>query len=244
MKRVAQIRSKSSENPKVSVYLPIEILPLWFSEKDVLRPKQPKPKQALKLLNCSHAQPYGYDATMGHLGRFFHVGVLRELCQDHRKQGLQCSCTTRHVLDSGCAKLLCFVFVMPRLQHVLTCFQDLNTFHRGSKLLSPDWRIARFGLWHVSFNRAMDLHPGPTLEADLQLIFPSRVRIWWGGKHDTYVKTKPKKRWWDEKLYTHQVLASIYFWSKLQSLITLKFYLFLRRRREPEDHQRFRMPES
>lgn len=96
----------------VSVYLPIEILPLWFSEKDFLRPKQPKPKQALKVLNCSHGQPYGYDATMGHLGRFFHVGVLRELCQDHRKQGLQCSCTLRHVPDSGCAKLLCFVFVM------------------------------------------------------------------------------------------------------------------------------------
>lgn len=83
-----------------------------------------------------------------------------------------------------CTASTCFDF--------LTCFQDLNTFHRGSKLLSPDWRIARLGFWHVSFNRAMDLHPGPTLEA-LQLIFPSRVRIWWSGKHDTYVKTKPKK---------------------------------------------------
>ena len=182
-------------------------------------------------------------ATTLHLGRFFHVGVLRELCQDHRKQGLQCSCTPRHVPDSGCANLLCFVFVVPRLQHVLTCFQDLNTFHRGSKLLSPDWRIARFGLWHVSFNRAMDLHPGPTLEADLQLIFPPNVYEYDGVENmirTWRLNQKNMMRW----RTLHSSSTCIYFWSKLQSLITLKFYLFLRRRREPEDHQRFRMPES
>ena len=46
---------------------------------------------------------------------------------------------------------LSFRVCCARLQHALTCFQDLNTFHRGSKLLSPDWRTS-FGLSnHVSF---------------------------------------------------------------------------------------------
>lgn len=105
-------------------------------------------------------------ATTLHLGRFLHVWVLRELCQDHRKQGLQCSCTPRHVPDSGCANLLCFVFVVPRLQHVLTFKPVSRISTHSTEDLSCSAQIGALHVWDSD----MSVSTEPWIYTQVQLL--------------------------------------------------------------------------